>query len=146
MYVRGTWVWSPKGRWVPTMWLCDQIYVTTTWIIHVIHVHSNTHRSTHTHTTQSSSSTFSLFDVHCSKPGSRLLSVYSDWSQCECLVFRQWLRSQYADFRSCCFLMGFFPLTHLNWLLLLFKLAVTFCIFVWGLFTGCLFRSDCPIW
>lgn len=33
-----------------------------------------------------------------------------------------------------CFLMGFFPLSHLNWLLLLSKLAVMFCIYVLGLF------------
>lgn len=88
---------------------------------------------THTNTNTDSSSTYSLFDVHCSKSGSRLLSVYCDWSQCDCLVFRQWMCSQNADFHSCCLLMGFFPLSHRNWLLLLLKLAVTFCLFVLGI-------------
>lgn len=93
-----------------------------------------------------SSSIFPLFDVHCIKLGSRLLSVYSDWSQCECLVFRQRLHSQ-KDFYSCCLLMGFFPLTHPNWLLLLPKLTVTFCIFVLALFGPVFFStSDCQIW
>lgn len=87
------------------------------------------HKQTNIHTLLF---TFFLFDVHCSKSGSRPLSVYSDWSQCECLVFRQWLCSQNVDFHSCCLLMGFFPLSHLNWLLLSPKLAVTFCIFVLG--------------
>lgn len=63
---------------------------------------------------------------------SRLLSVYSDWSQCVSSI-RHWLCSQNEDFHSCWFLVGFFPLSHLNWLLLLPKLAVTFCIFVLGL-------------
>lgn len=74
-------------------------------------------------------STLFLFDVYCSRLGSRFLSIYSDWSQCVSGI-RQWLCSQNEDFHSCFFLVGFFPLSHLNWLLLLPKLAVTFCIFV----------------
>lgn len=49
--------------------------------------------------------------------------------------------AQFADSHSCCFLMALFPLSHLNLLLLLLllKLAVKFCIFVFGSFEAVYF-------
>lgn len=77
------------------------------------------HQQRHTHT--QSKEPF----LHCSKSGSRFSVIYN----AACLIFTQWLCSLNADFHPHCVLMGLFPLSHANLLLLLFTLPEVFCVF-----------------